>query len=120
MTSSSIARIRAAKASAAAMLAGALSSKRPLTVDGDQAAGQGGAGPGQGLQADAAAAGGEQRLGRGITDGSTRSSWPLLEEPALDEPFQRVPPAVPGGARPTGLVARITRRPAASSSSAIW
>jgi hypothetical protein len=48
------------------------------------------------LEAIATRAAGEPVLGCGNHRGVGQVLWPLLEEPVLDQPFQRVPPAMPG------------------------
>ena len=76
---------------------GAVVEGDPLTVGCGQPAGQGDAGPRQGLQAHAATARSEQRLGCGHHRRVDQVLWPLLEESALDQPLHRVPAAVTGG-----------------------
>jgi AcrR family transcriptional regulator len=73
------------------------------------------------LEAIATRAAGEPVLGCGNHRGVGQVLWPLLEEPVLDQPFKRIPPAMPGRGPTTGLVARSTCRPAElGRSSAIW
>ena len=68
-----------------------------MTVDGDEATGQGGAGSGEGLQAGVPAAGGQERL-RGVHDrGVGQVVGALVEEPGFDEQLESVATAVPGG-----------------------
>jgi hypothetical protein len=67
-----------------------------FTVDCDQAADESDAGTRQGLQAHAAATGGEHRLGCGHHRRVGQVLWPLLEEPALDQPLHRVPATMAG------------------------